>query len=504
MSDKLVVIGLDGATWDLLQPMIDQGRLPTLARIAEEGVRGDLESVRPPISCPAWYCYSTGKNPGKLGIYGWRNFDPATHTDRFNDYKLLEEPEIWDHVGQAGLKSAVLNIPTHFPPKSIPGYMVSGMQAEDHQDYTHPPELKQRLVDELDYRVGPRHKMKWDPEAAYEDIVGLFPKRLEAARMLLDEVDLLHVTIFHIDEIQHEAWGTPELEAAWERIDELLASFLEDLPEGTDVLFMSDHGFAPRNLKLNINTWLEQEGYLTRTENRLGEALRRVGITRSRLQRLLERTGTLKVAKALTPESLQHKVQEADGSTSNQRRLPEIDWERTVAFASTNFTLHVLDPGKIDEIIEKLETLETPAGEPVFEEVLRADEVLSGHRMEQAPQILFVPAKGMAVGDGLGKDLWDQLPATRAGHHLHGIVMAHGPSFKQATRLEGAKLTDLAPTILHTLGLPVPKDMDGQVLEILAEERPVELTGEQITAGAFSEQELEKVEERLRGLGYLE
>lgn len=504
MTRKLVVIGLDGATFDLLEPMMEAGELPTLSRLAKDGATGRLESVRPPISCPAWFCYGTGKEPGKLGIYGWRNFDPATRTDRFNDYKALEEPEIWDHMGKAGYTSAVINIPTHFPPKAIDGYMVSGMQAEEHQDYTHPPELKDEIKRRFDYQVAPEHKMLWDRELGYQEAVELFPKRLDVARHLLPEVDLLHVTIFHIDEIQHNAWGTPELEAAWRTIDEHLARFLEDLPDGTDVLLMSDHGFASRPLKLYLNTWLEQEGYLTTTANPAGEALRRIGLNRERLERALKATKTLGLIKKLVPDSMQHVVKEADGATSNQRRLGEVDWDDTVAFASTNFTLHVLDESKIDEIIEKLRALESPDGAPFFEEVLRADEVLHGHRLEQAPQILLLPADGHGCEDAVGKPLWERREPGTAGHAMEGILIAHGPSFRPGITLDGARLVDLAPTILHRFGLPVPMDMDGQVLDIFVEDREVEHTTDATAAGAFSEQELEKVEERLRGLGYLE
>ncbi len=511
MSNKLVVIGLDGATWDLLDPMIDAGKLPNMARISKEGVRGDLESVRPPISCPAWFCYSTGKNPGKLGIFGWRNFDPATKSDHFNGYDRLDAAEVWDYLGRAGLRSAVINIPTMFPPKAIEGYMVSGMQAEEHQQYTHPPELKQELKDRFGYQVSPRHKMLWDYEEGFQEAVDLFQTRFDAALHLLDDVDLLHVTIFHIDEVQHSSWGTENLERAWEVIDEQLGRFLDELPDGTDVLFMSDHGFVGRREKLYINTWLEREGYLTRDANRAGETLRKLGINRQGVERVLRKFNALELAKKLTPDRLQQVVKERDGTTSNQRRLVELDWSKTVAFASTKFTLHVLDPEKIDEIKARMEALTAPDGTPFFEEVLRYDDkvggepVLHGDRMAEAPQLLYVPAAGMAVGDALGhEELWETLPETAADHDMHGIVMAQGPTF-QGQAPQDARLVDLAPTILHYFGLPVPEDMDGRVLtEVFSDPGEVTYTSEETSAGSFSDQELEKVEERLRGLGYLE
>lgn len=504
MTEKLVVVGLDGATFRYLDPLMAKGKLPTLAAIPKKGVRGVLESVKPPISCPAWFCYSTGKNPGKLGIYGWRNFDPRTRTDRFNDYRQLRDAEMWDYLGQAGYRSAVINIPTMFPPKAVQGYMVSGMQAEEHQTYTHPPELKDEFKERLDYRVGPKHKMLWDYREAYEEILALFPKRFDAALHLLDKVDFVHTTIFHIDEIQHNAWNTPDLERAWTTIDAELKRFLDALPENTDVLFMSDHGFCERSTTLHINTWLAQEGYLHAHDNKLGEALLKVGVNRQALERLLRKSGLLNLAKQLVPENLQKAVKEADGSTSNQRRMGELDWDRTQAFASTNFSLHVFDETVLDEIIAKMRKITDPEGNRVFEEVIRATDVLHGDKMEEAPQVLYLPNDGFAVGDGIGKPLWTKNTPRYGGHHMEGIFMGYGPSFKEGAQVSGARLIDLAPTVLHAFGLAVPEDIDGEVLEVFKEEREVRRVKPTTALGEFSEQELEQVEDRLRGLGYIE
>lgn len=499
MAD-VVVVGLDGATWDYLDPLIDEGELGTLARLRDR-ISGSLETVRPPISCPAWFSYSTGKHPGSLGLWGWRNFDPEAKTMEFNSYEDLPSAELWDHAALSEMESAVINIPTTFPPKRIDGMMVSGMQAEERQSYTEPPELKEQLRRRFGYRVAPDHKMRWDPDEAYEEILELIPKRFEAAMHLVDDVDILHVTVFHIDEIQHQAWGTPELEEAWRLIDEKLGAFLDSLADDTNVIVMSDHGFGPIERRLNVNTVLREEGFLELDSDLLGEALQSIGLTREKLERGLRRTGLLNAAKRLTPRGLQTRIREADGTSSDQRRLPRVDWENTRAFASTNYTVHVAD-GHVDEVAERLRAIETPEGDPAFEEVLRAEDRFD--RLEgPAPDLLLLPSRGIELDAKLEEGLWTGIDEARGDHRPHGIVALDGPAFDPEATLQDARLIDLAPTILHLLECPIPVDMDGDVLDVLATDREPEYTSEQAHRSGYSPQQLEDVEERLRGLGYL-
>lgn len=500
MRETFVVVGLDGATWHYLDPLIEAGRLPTLSQL-REGLSCELDTIRPPVSCPAWFSYGTGQDPSSLGLWGWRNFDRQAPSLKFNSYDDLDEPEIWDHLSHDGLESAVINIPTAFPPKRIDGYMVSGMQAEERQTYTQPPGLKRELRDRFDYKVAPDHKMRWDPEQTYEEILELVPKRFQAARHLLDDVDLLHVTVFHIDEIQHEAWDTPRLAEAWETIDAELGRFLDDLPEDTNLVVMSDHGFGPVDWAFNVNSWLIEEGLLALESDWIGQALEGLGLTRERLERLLRRAGLLNAAKGLVPRGLQTRVPERDGGRSAQRRLPRIDWEDTVAFAPSDYTLYA-EEGHVDEIKARLEGVQTPDGDPVFEEIQRPED-----RFEQvpdnAPDLLLLPRRGIGLDDPLGAPVWRRVEDDSGDHRPEGLLALQGPAFDASAQLEGARLVDLAPTILHAMGCPVPRRMDGRVLDVLSTDRAVEFTTEDATRSGYTEEELEDVEERLRGLGYL-
>lgn len=499
MPSQLVVVGLDGACWRYLDPLIAEGRLPTLAAL-REGLSCELETVRPPISCPAWFSYTTGQDPAGLGLWGWRNFDAEGPELTFNAYDDLAEPELWDFLGRSGHRSAVVNIPTTFPPKRIEGAMVAGMQAEERQAYTEPPELKAKLRSRLDYRVAPAHKMRWDPDQALAEIRELVPKRFDAARMLAGDADVLHLTIFHLDEIQHTAWATPELADAWELVDEQLGAFLDDV-DPANVIVMSDHGFGPRERVFNLNTWLIEHGYLSLRPDPLGDVLRSLGLTRQRLERGLRAAGLLGVAKRVVPRSLQQRIQERDGASSSHRRLPHVDWNATQAFASTNFTIHVLE-GDPEALAEQLSAARGPEGEPVFAEVQLARDVheeLDDH----APDLLLLPREGVGLDDELGRPLWRDAEPDSGDHRPEGILAMRGEAFDEEAGLEEAHVTDLVPTILHLMECPIPERVDGKVLAPLDRDADPETTSWEAQASGYSPQQLEDVEQRLRGLGYL-
>ena len=77
---ETIVLGLDGANWALLEPWLEAGNLPNIQSLREEGTWSDMESCLPPVTCPNWRCYSTGKNPGKLGVFWWEKIDTNNRT----------------------------------------------------------------------------------------------------------------------------------------------------------------------------------------------------------------------------------------------------------------------------------------------------------------------------------------------------------------------------------------------------------------------------------------
>jgi len=459
---KVWVIGLDGATYKVLDPLMEKGAMPNLKKFLTQGVRGPLQSCFPPVSCPAWFSYSTGKNPDKLGMYGWESIDEKNQEIRFNSYTYLNSKEFWDYLGYAGLKCGVINIPLHFPPRKINGYMVCGMQASELQDYTYPPELKAELKKRFDYRPDSKYRARWDSKKFLKDAKTLFKMRFDASFWLLEKVDFLHTTIFRIDEVQHYFWGGPEVEEAWKFIDTQLGRVLN---MDIDIILMSDHGFGPADRGFNLNTWLEREGYLTLNKNQTGQVLRKVGLNRQRLQRMAKKYDILPLLKKITPTAIQNRIVDDDGSVSQVRREALIDWKKSKVLALGEYGVFLFDEKIKKPLKEELLNIEDEDGKKIFKWVKECLEVY-GYEPINCPKVMFSPDNNYRILTALGNpELYSSGEGIwKASHRMDGLFAARGPGFKKNTVIEDASLVDLAPTILGMFQVPIPEDMDGNFL----------------------------------------
>src|SRR6266704_516865 len=145
MGTKVLVIGLDGATPELVDRWVEEGKLPNLEKIMKQGVYGKLRSVYPPISPAAWTTFATGYNPGKHGVYDFRDYDPKRYSffaDTIVDSHAFAGKTFWDIIGAAGHKVGIVTVPCTYPAWPVNGFMVSGYPTPDSgKNYTYPPEL---------------------------------------------------------------------------------------------------------------------------------------------------------------------------------------------------------------------------------------------------------------------------------------------------------------------------------------------------------------------------
>ena len=135
---NFLVIGIDGACWPLISELIDSGKLPNLKKLRENGVWGDMKSCIPPITCPAWKCYSTGKNPGKLGVFWWEYLDIKNKKSIIPNSRSFDSKEVWDYLNDKGYKTGIIGMPTTFPPNKVNGFMISGAPGAENKGYTYP------------------------------------------------------------------------------------------------------------------------------------------------------------------------------------------------------------------------------------------------------------------------------------------------------------------------------------------------------------------------------
>jgi len=480
MTDRpTVVVGLDGAGFELIEPWIEAGHLPTVERIVETGLRGDLQSVLPPVTSPNWRAYATGRNPGQFGIFWWEHVDTAARRVYYPAERKHDHPSYWSYLGDGTASGtsrdaepsvAVVNVPLTYPPRPLDGVLVAGAPDGEDEGYTYPPALEADLRDRFDYRVRKRRRLDDDVGAAAEEIHELIDLRFRVAADLFQRHDLefLHVATFYLNSLHHYLWDDDRTLAAWRTIDDHLERYLE---ADCNVVLMSDHGSTPIRTVFHLNAWLEREGYLA-TDAGVPETLHGLGVNKDRLLRLADRLGVGSMVKRVAPRRLLRYVPAEDGTVNREGKTDTVDWEATTALASGQGPVYLtVAPDRPEyesvreELAERLRALTDPHGRPVARAVHRGEAVYHGRYLEEAPDLVVEQADGVHIPGGVGRAEVFSRPAEdgwRAENKRAGLFAAAGPDFGSGA-VDGLSILDLGPTLLHLHGEAVPDGMDGEV-----------------------------------------
>jgi predicted AlkP superfamily phosphohydrolase/phosphomutase len=516
------VVGLDGADWSLLRPWARDGMLPAFRRVLDEGVDGDLQSTLPPVTFPAWKCYSTGKTPGKLGVYEWYAYDREEQALSANDASDFTSREYWEVLADHDIDAGVVNMSTTHPAnaRDLDGVdLVAGSPANERKTLTNPESLKGELLEEIpEYRVKPDLVLD---EATPDELIAegreLFDQRFDAAEFLADERDrdLVHLTLFFTDTLQHRLWDRPEyLKAAYEHVDERLGELL-DRDDADAVFLMSDHGFVEISEIFLPNQWLADRGDLAFETDGTRTLLSSVGLTEERLKRTVDRLGLVSLAQRLVPKSVQGLFPSESGRVAIQDAA--IDWTATKAISLGRGPIYVNhaafadaeDPAAAAEryrqsLAEDVESLETPDGQPVASAVHDPADVYTGDR-ERGPDLVVEYTTGVDAPEAIGGDTFGERTEWLATHRRTGVFAGWGEHV--AAGSADLELYDLAPTLLHYFDVPVPEDVDGDVRTDVLDGDPADRDveyGPPSAIGASDHGAGEEVEETLRELGYLE
>ncbi len=323
---ETIVIGLDGANWALLSLWLENGTIPNIAGLRETGVSTELRSCLPPVTCPSWRWYSTGKNPGQLGVFWWEAIDTDAQTLPTPDSRSFKSANYWDYLNEAGHTAGIMNLPMTYPPFELDGYMIAGGPGSDQAAYTRPPELGDRS-DADGYRLHPETPVtsKADRKEAAA-LVEPIDRRLATFRERLNEepVDVAHCTVFYINVLQHFFWRDAPTREAWRLIDKHIGAIREAHPEAT-LMLMSDHGCAEVETVFYPNSWLEEAGYLV-TETDATDAMSSTGINKRRLSKLAHRFGIHDIVTRLASERLTAVIPEDKEGFSWGQKLEKVDW----------------------------------------------------------------------------------------------------------------------------------------------------------------------------------
>lgn len=522
---KTIVLGLDGANWSLLEPWLEAGDLPNLAALRDASSWGPLTSQFPPVTSPNWRCYATGRNPAKLGVFWWEIVDREEHTIRHPTARDFHTSPLWHDLAEEGQRIAVLNFPSGYPPAPVKnGYFTAGGPGAKEIGFAYPQEWESHLRERYNYRVHPADVLRSAQhlESQLDEVLSIMQSRFDVAFDLLDEgLDFLHITIFYINVLHHFWYRGEPTRAGWQMIDRNLGRLREIAErQGYNLLLMSDHGCGPVNTVFYINTWLEREGYLSVELPPAARRLSRWGIDRRRLRNAARSLGVDRLLRDILPASLQHMVPGAGGAFRNEAKGNSIDWDNSRAIASGQGPIYLLVPPEDPayeslrrEIAAKLADLQNPiTKKPVVARVLHREEVYEGPFFERAPDLVFEQGVGIHTSGAIGyPDLFRSPEKWAADNVLTGLFLAWGPDFTPLGKVEGTRIIDLAPTILHAMSMPIPDDVDGRVLENLfapgseASKRSVTFrpTAEE-DAAADSDDDESEIAARLSALGYLD
>ena len=454
--DRLLLIGLDSAV-----PRFVFGpnapALPCLQGLAARGCHGLLRSCDPPITVPAWGCMMSSKDPGTLGIYGFRNRTAHAYDgERIATSRDVREKRIWEILADAGLRIAVVGVPLTYPPPKLPGgrviadFLVPDASAE----FTHPPELKQELQRAIgDYQFDVENFRSESPQVLLDRLHALLKNRFAAARYLARSGpwDFLMMVDMGIDRVQHAFWkycdpahpahvaGNPLANSVadfYRAADSEAGELIAACPPGTAVMVVSDHGARAMHGGVCINQWLINEGLLVMKDITDGVAPFDPGI---------------------------------------------VDWSRTKVWASGGYYARVflniagreprgiVAPSEVGDLLvnltRRIESMLGPDGLPLENRVLRPASIYT--QLNGSPpdlMIYFGDLAWRAIGGvGYGTTIFvteNDTGPDGSNHDMDGIFILDAPGTPRG-ELEGLTLYDVAPTVLGHFGLPVPEDMIG-------------------------------------------
>jgi predicted AlkP superfamily phosphohydrolase/phosphomutase len=554
VSPKLLLIGLDGASFNVLDPLIESGRLPNLARLVETGTRAFLRTTFPPITAVAWSSFMTGKNPGKHGIFEFVRRERNSARELAVNASFREGRAIWDYLSDAGASVIVHNFPCTYPVHQLNGLMISDfMTPAGRRDITYPS----TLLDELETKFG-RYRLHLSQTYASGSAEGVLDElfdELEYKAAVTEYMmtsypwDAFFQYFWGTDRIQHELWHILDeshprhnpAEAAqyrdrvhsyFTRVDQIIGRLVELAGSESMCWIVSDHGFGPAHKYCSFNIWLLQEGFLKLKSDavtRMKRVLFRMGVTPELAFKLVR---SLPLGKLAPARGVSNKPGTSKLMSQIFLSFNDVDWSRTVAFSKGNYgqiyiNLKGREPnGSVEtsdyetvcrEIIARLKSMKDPLdGKPWIGEVFRREEVYEGPKVEDAPDISFLPRdmRYLPLGNAdfnSNKFIVDAFGISGC-HRMDGVMIGNGSSVKAGLDAGRANIWDVAPTLLYLLGRAVPSDMDGRILTEAI--NPEFLSANQVryqqpTASSdsdeqeFTSEENADVIDRLRSLGYI-
>ncbi len=457
---RVLVLGLDCASPDLIFNRFKDD-LPTLTRLAQNGTWGELASCIPCITIPAWSSMMSSRDPGVLGVYGFRNRADHSYSNMVTaNGSAIKVKRVWDHVGDAGRQSVLIGVPQTYPPRPVKGHLVTDFLTPGTESaFTYPAIFKQEVLELLPNYPFDVKGFRTDRKAAlHRQLLDMTEQQMRLVRHALTSkpwdffmyvnigVDRMHHGFWRFHDPQHrlyEAGNSFEnaIRDYYKLMDNFTAELLSKLDDDVSVLVVSDHGVTRMDGGICVNEWLWRNGWLA--------------------------------LKSPPPDGALVKIEDA-----------EIDWSRTRAWSSGGYYGRVFlnvagrEPQGIvpaeayeqvrDELAAALAAIPGPEGERLNTTAFKPEAIYQEVR-GVAPDLLvyFGDLHWRAVGTlGHGRHYTfeNDTGPDDANHAVNGMFILHDPQARGLGQVSGRQLMDIAPTLLERLGLPIPAEMQGRVI----------------------------------------
>ncbi|MBI2549250.1 alkaline phosphatase family protein [Candidatus Woesearchaeota archaeon] len=480
MSNKINVIGLDGATFYLLDKIVARGLTPNIHRIMTQGYKNVCTSIYPPLSPPAWATIATGVNPAKHGVFDFFYMPfrrEGSYARRIVNTTQWKIDTVFHHFNKAGYSCGVINYPMGYPPLIVNKYFISGLGTPGlDTDYTYPLDLKKEIAQQFpDYLIDVGGGIGQTSEAFLQSCRQMMLEQIKAAKYLFDKypVDMFYAVFAFTDRFQHWFWqfidpqspsyGTWKkpievYEEFFKEVDAFFGLLLERMHADDVLLVLSDHGFGPIKKYFYINKFLYEAGLLH-----------------------------------FLPEAkIFHQKNTPDGL------LTSIDWTKTVAYSLGDYgeirinlkgrePKGIVQPGEeyhrlrlfIKNILENV--VDPEDGKKITDTVFLKEEVYNGPMLHEAPDLLFTlrHCSYLCYINGRGNEFYNydkvlfrppsknEMEQWTGGHTLDGIFMAYGKTVNKDAVIPKITLYDIPATLLFLKGIPLPQSLDGKALQEL-------------------------------------
>jgi len=471
---KIFIIGIDGATWKILTPLIEKGSLPFLSSLMNKGVWGKLISTTPPNSAVAWSTFQTGVNPGKHGVFDFfkHRLNPANPP--IIDADDIKAEKFWDYLGRFGKKSLLLNMPISYPPRPMNGILVTSFLTPLNKQFTYPKEVEKKL-NKIGYEIdvlmegkygfmSDESAVSFKPKKIFNKVVQISKTRVKAFKKLTKEAefDFFFVYFKETDFIQHIFYNGVYTQKYLHELDGIIKQAYDFYDKEIDgrkyFMVMSDHGFHPSaKIQFSPYMWLKEEfGYFKehgelflfwKFLNKLNIKIKESGVFLTKNKRI----------KRVRDEF----VRKVKGQEINNLKRGK----KLVATLNGIYFFHSVDYKTKKQIVAKAKKL-IYKGRKVFSFVGLPDDIYKGPFTNIAPDIVWIPNEEFTIDPSpLADRLFSKKETYIKGEHIsdrEGILIFTGPQVVENKKVD-ANIEDVLPTILFLYGLPISDKIDGKV-----------------------------------------